>query len=251
MKMKNPETSIIIRTKNEQRWIGTVLEKLFKQTYKDFEVLIIDSGSTDKTLEIAKEFPVKIIQIAPEDFNYPYALNYAISHSQATKYIVSIVAHALPISNTWLSDGIENFSQFDKVCGVYGLVEALPDSTFWDKALQNGWSFIYRHIYPRQKIHKKAYMGVMGFTNAMFLKELWDKQHFDENYGAGGEEGPWIQYWFDRGYIVIQDVKFTVKHSHYLGLLGWIKQYKEWLSLAKPKPFRPLTYRKTPNHNVS
>lgn len=52
------ETGIIIRTKNEERWIGKCLEKIFKQTYKNFEVVIVDSGSTDKTLEIAGKFRV-------------------------------------------------------------------------------------------------------------------------------------------------------------------------------------------------
>ena len=46
------ETSIIIRTKNEERWIGKVLERLVSQTYQDFEIIIVDDGSTDTTEEI-------------------------------------------------------------------------------------------------------------------------------------------------------------------------------------------------------
>ena len=49
--MKSKKVSIIIRTKNEERWIGRCLESIFKQNYKNFEVIIVDNGSTDKTLE--------------------------------------------------------------------------------------------------------------------------------------------------------------------------------------------------------
>lgn len=50
----NPLTSWIIRVKNEEKWIGMVLEELMLQSRLDFEILIIDSDSTDKTIEIVK-----------------------------------------------------------------------------------------------------------------------------------------------------------------------------------------------------
>ena len=108
------ETSIIIRTRNEEKWLGRVLEMLFKQTYKNFEVILVDSGSNDQTLEIAEKHSVKIFKIPQEKFSYPYALNYGISKSEALKFIVIISGHSLPISHTWLSDGIKNFKQYDK-----------------------------------------------------------------------------------------------------------------------------------------
>ena len=46
--------SIIIRTKNEERWITQLLKSIFNQDYKDFEIIIVDNKSTDLTLEKAK-----------------------------------------------------------------------------------------------------------------------------------------------------------------------------------------------------
>ena len=45
---KNPLVSIIIRTKNEERWITLCLNAVFSQSYKNFEVIIIDNNSTDQ-----------------------------------------------------------------------------------------------------------------------------------------------------------------------------------------------------------
>src|SRR5271157_2226095 len=117
------ETSIIIRTKNEDKWVGKVLKRLSEQTYKDFEIVIVDSGSTDKTLEIIKNFNVKLFQIKQENFSYPYALNYGCERALGTKYFVLLSAHSLPLSKTWLADGLKNFTN-EKVMGVYGMMQA-------------------------------------------------------------------------------------------------------------------------------
>ena len=66
-----PKTSIILRTKNEEKWVGECLKRLSEQTYRDFEIIAVDSGSTDRTLEIVKNFDVKLFQIRPEEFSYP------------------------------------------------------------------------------------------------------------------------------------------------------------------------------------
>ncbi|MDD2730704.1 MAG: glycosyltransferase family A protein [Candidatus Portnoybacteria bacterium] len=170
-----PETAIIIRTKNEQKYLGAVLEALSSQTYKDFEIIIVDSGSTDRTLEIAKKYPAKIFTIPPRNFSYPYALNYGIERSSAAKYIVIISAHSIPISNTWLADGLENFYRYEKIMGIYGFLKPLPDASWRTWLVMEGINFWRRLIAgfkKRRFLVDGAGMGVMGFTNAIILKEL-------------------------------------------------------------------------------
>ena len=58
--------SIIVRTKNEERWITSCLTAVFKQHNKDFEVIIVDNESTDKTIEKALQFD--IAKIAEDDW---------------------------------------------------------------------------------------------------------------------------------------------------------------------------------------
>ena len=56
MKQKKKLVSIIIRTKNEERWITSCLKSILNQTYKNFEIIIVDNFSTDKTLEKVNQF---------------------------------------------------------------------------------------------------------------------------------------------------------------------------------------------------
>jgi len=51
-----PELSIIVPTLNEEKYIGKLLDSLNSQTYKDFEIIIVDGGSSDKTVQISKEY---------------------------------------------------------------------------------------------------------------------------------------------------------------------------------------------------
>ena len=77
-----PKVSVIMRCKNSDWVIGQALTALHSQTFKDYELIIVDSGSTDKTLDIIKEFPHKLIKIKAQDY-YPGAvLNMACEQAQ-------------------------------------------------------------------------------------------------------------------------------------------------------------------------
>ena len=77
---KNKLVSIIIRTKNEENWISVCLDKIFKQNYKNFEVIIVDNNSTDNTVKRALEYNVKIVKI--KKFLPGKAINLGIKKSK-------------------------------------------------------------------------------------------------------------------------------------------------------------------------
>jgi len=237
-----PETSIIIRTKNEEKWIGEVLKRLSKQSYKNFEIIIVDSGSTDKTLDIIKNYNVRLLKIKPEEFSYPFALNYGCIRASGEKYFVFISGHALPCSKTWLEDGLKNFRDTD-VLGVYGYTWALSDASIREKLCSNKYWYKLKHIFDPKIIVYEGGMGVMGFTNAIIRRDLWEKRHFNEEYGLGGEDGEWAGYWLERGFNAIKDIKFSVYHSHGLNRIGIKKQFEHWSSLGSPRPFKFPEYR--------
>lgn len=64
--MKNPLVSIIVTTKNEEQNIASCLQSIEKQTYANIETIVVDNASTDRTLEICKQFSVNIFRRGPE-----------------------------------------------------------------------------------------------------------------------------------------------------------------------------------------
>ncbi|MDX1960486.1 MAG: glycosyltransferase [Leptospiraceae bacterium] len=56
-----PKISIVVPALNEEKYLPTLLGSIQKQTFKDYEVIVADAGSSDKTIEIAKEFGAKVV----------------------------------------------------------------------------------------------------------------------------------------------------------------------------------------------
>ena len=57
--MKKPFVSIIITTFNEQKYIDSCLSSIFKNKFKNFEIIIVDDASTDNTAKIIRKYPFK------------------------------------------------------------------------------------------------------------------------------------------------------------------------------------------------
>lgn len=58
---RNPACSIVLPTLNEEKYLGRTLESLKKQSFSNYELIIADSASIDKTLEIAKSYDAQVI----------------------------------------------------------------------------------------------------------------------------------------------------------------------------------------------
>ena len=80
--MTRPETSIVIRTFNEERYLPALLDAIGNQRYQDFEVINVDSGSYDRTTEIARKRGARLLRITPENFTFGYSLNVGVEAAQ-------------------------------------------------------------------------------------------------------------------------------------------------------------------------
>ena len=97
--------SIIIRTYNEERYLHALLEAIQSQEPGEFsyEIIIVDSGSTDATREIARGFGCQIVHIAKEDFTFGRSLNVGCEAAQGD-YFVLISGHCIPTDASWLKE---------------------------------------------------------------------------------------------------------------------------------------------------
>ena len=98
---RQPLCSIIIRANNEERHIGRLLAGIQQQTIRQPEIILVDSGSTDATLAIAQQYPVRVVHIPPAEFTFGRSLNLGIAAAQG-EFIIIASAHVYPVYPDWL-----------------------------------------------------------------------------------------------------------------------------------------------------
>jgi len=114
-----PKISIIVPVKNGAPWLNEVLKAYQSQSLFDqSEVVIVDSGSTDDTLSILRNYPTKIVSIPPEEFNHGETRNLGVRQARG-EFVVLTVQDAVPRSRFWLEDLLKGFLH-DGVAGVCG-----------------------------------------------------------------------------------------------------------------------------------
>ncbi len=195
------KVSIIIRVKNEEKWINSCLRSVFNQIYKNFEVIIVNNQSNDNTIKNIKDFNVRVINI--KNFYPGKAINYGIKKSKG-QFIVCLSGHCIPKDKYWLSNLIKNL-QNKKVAGVYGRQEPLSFSKPSDKRdliLTFGLD---------KKIQKKDYF--FHNANSAFRKDVWEKFPFNEKI-TNIEDREWGKRVINAGFKIIYDPKASVFHYH-------------------------------------
>jgi rhamnosyltransferase len=198
-----PEVSIIIRTKNEERWIGHCLSMVFKQDFKDFEVVLVDNLSTDHTVEIARRYPLARV-ITVDKFRPGHALNEGIRAS-AGRYLVCLSAHCVPKTTGWLGQLLANFAEDPNLAGVYG--RQLPVS-FTDPVDKRDLLIVFGQD---RRIQVKDYF--FHNANSILRRDVWDAIPFDEEV-SNIEDRVWGKAVTAAGYHIAYDPEAAVYHHH-------------------------------------
>ena len=88
-----PSVTVLIPVYNGEEHIGDCLDSQLNQSYDNYQILVVNDGSRDKTLEKLQQYPVKILSYE-ENKGISYALNYGIDHID-TDYIIRMDADDL------------------------------------------------------------------------------------------------------------------------------------------------------------
>jgi rhamnosyltransferase len=208
-KMKKIETSIIILTKNAGNNFKKTLDKVFSQKYKNFEVIIIDSSSSDNTLDIAKKYPVKIIKIEQEEFGHGKTRNLGARLAKG-KYVVYLTQDAIPKNNIWLSELITPLKN-KKIAGVYSRQVSKENEKEIEK-------FFYFSLYPdKSKIWARNNFtqgdNIFSDESSAIKREVWLKHPFNDKIILA-EDYYWAQEVLKKGYKLIYRSSSQVIHSH-------------------------------------
>ena len=198
-----PKISIVIRTKNEERWILKCLEQIKKQTFRDFEIILVDNNSTDQTVQKATIAGVKKIFVI-KNFLPGKALNLGIKKSLG-EFIVCLSAHCIPTNKDWLKNLIKNFKLESNVAGVYGRQEPMEFSKDSDK----------RDLFLVFGLDRKVQIKDSFFHNAnsIIKKSIWEKIKFDEKI-TNIEDRLWGEKIIQSGYKIIYEPSASVFHHH-------------------------------------
>jgi rhamnosyltransferase len=193
--------SIIIRTKNEEKWISSCLRSIFNQDYKNIEIILVDNDSEDSTVAKAQNFPIKLVKI--QEFIPGKAINDGIKASSG-EYIVCLSGHCIPVNNQWLTNLIEDLGS-PNVAGVYGRQEPLSFTSDLDK----------RDLLTVFGLDKKIQVKDSFFHNAnsAFRREIWDQFPFDESV-TNIEDRVWGELLISKGYNIIYEPDASVYHWH-------------------------------------
>jgi len=201
--------SVVIRSKNEERLLGRTLESLERQSFQDFEVVLVDSGSTDTTLDIAKKFTrVRIVEIPSQSFTFGYALNVGAQAAKGT-VIVNLSAHAIPVHNTYLGAYLDHFAD-PLVAGVYGRQVPLAEHHHLRPLLLSPGD--YDKCYGPEKTNRPGEYFFSN-SNAAILKARWEEYPFNESM-TGAEDWEWAKRVHAGGYRTLYEPRTIVYHSH-------------------------------------
>lgn len=197
--MRKPLVSVIVIVKNGEKYIESALHSIIKQTYQNIEVLVVDGGSSDRTLDIASDFPsIKILQ--QPDEGIPNAYNFGIKHSKGK--LISFLSH----DDLWASTKLEK------------QVDAFEQSVDLDYCITD----VKYEIEPGAKIPTgfrtelldKPVKGFM-MESLVVRKEIYDKIGYYDTALSVGEDTDWFFRCIDHdlSYVHLKQV-LVIKRIH-------------------------------------
>lgn len=224
--MIDMHASVLIPVKNGGGLLGEVLDAVLAQkTPWPFEVLVIDSGSTDGSVELVRKKGVRCEVIAPADFGHGRTRN-ALAAISRGKFLVFITQDARPAHEGWLESLVSACDLEPEVAGAFGPHKAHPDARLTtQRELDLHFSgfgatpSILRMDDPARFDADPGYRQWLHFfssNNACLRRSVWEQIPLPEV--AFAEDQTWALEIIKAGYAKAYEPKACVYHSHDFGV---------------------------------
>jgi len=218
--------SLVIRAYNESQHLPRLLEGIAHQTVKDVEVILVDSGSTDSTVQVAEKYGVKVVHIPSAEFTFGRSLNFGL-RSATRELVVIASAHVYPVYPDWIESLLRPFEN-EKVALAYGKQRGPDSAKYSEQQLYHQW-------YPDVSKPDQA-TAFCNNANAAIRRRLWEKNPYDETL-TGLEDLAWAKWAKDQGYAISYVAEAEIIHVHNETPRGVYNRYRrEAMALRRIYP---------------
>lgn len=206
--IQNPSVSLLVRVKNEMPALPEFWSRVCSQTiFSSAEILFLDSGSTDGTLEFLRSLPVSLYQIAPEDFCFGRSCNQLMALSRAP-VTMFLSAHVLLERADTLEAILHLLSTHTHGAAYLRQVpNRLWGANFYEKA------YLARRFPPRKEpVLELKTPGAFSNAGSALNRASWERNPFPEIHGS--EDYLWAQRHLELGGSLFYCPGLTSMHSH-------------------------------------
>ena len=229
--MKSPRVSVVIRARNEAKWIWRCLSALKHQSEPIYEIIVVDNNSSDQTIEVAAKFGVERI-LSLTDYSPGKALN--LGFAEASGDLVSVIsAHCIPSDESWLARLILPLVEHGDIGAAYGRQIPLPFSNAQDKA---DLYAVYRSESKIQRID-----GFFNNANSVVPRHVWETLPFDESV-TNVEDRVWGQGLIERGLAIAYVADAAVFHHNGMHRSTTRRDQKPTVSILEDRVVDPSNF---------
>ena len=216
-----PNVSVFIPTKDGGTLFEEVIQRIRQQNYDGkIEIIVVDSGSSDRTVEFAHKFSDRVEQIPPEKFNHGLTRNYGVEISSG-EIIVLMTQDAFPGNDKLIHHLVSVFTDSD-IAGVYAKQMPRPEADVLTKRNLENWltgrnefevcqlkdDMLYESLSPFEKYKFCNFDNVCSAIR----RSAWKDIPFTEN--SFGEDIEWCLRALKTGWKVAYQPEACVIHSH-------------------------------------